>query len=101
MEDLTTIIKLVMLIEQIPSIDGSLDTDAKILTEASIWHRALPTLVLDFLAKAIEVLNCGKVTALFGLWLIVYDGGDLKESSKDGERLARERLAVLMCCQQL
>jgi hypothetical protein len=71
--DLTALIKLVMLIEQIPSVDGCVDTDAKILTEASIFHHVgtqlLSTLVLDFLAKAVEVLNCGEVMALFGLWL--------------------------------
>ena len=62
MGDLTVLIKLVMLIEQIPSVDGCVDTGAKIFVEASIFRHVgtqlLSTLVLDFLAKAVEVLNC-------------------------------------------
>ena len=68
--DLTALIKLVMLIEQIPSIDGCVDTASKILAEASIFSafdaQLLATPVLDFLAKAVEVLNCSEVMALFG-----------------------------------
>ena len=78
MGDLTALIKLVMLIEQIPSIDGCVDTSPKIFAEASIFRcvgaQLLPTPVLDFLAKVVKVLNCGEVTMLFGSWLIIHDG---------------------------
>ncbi len=61
MRDLTVLIKLVMLIEQIPSDDGCVDTGAKILAEALIFHhigtQLLSTAVLNFLAKVVEVLN--------------------------------------------
>jgi hypothetical protein len=60
--DLTVLIKLVMLIEQFPSIDGSVDTGSEIIAEASIFRafdaQLLAAPVLDFLAKAVEVLNC-------------------------------------------
>jgi hypothetical protein len=76
--DFTALIKLVMLIEQIPSVDGYVDTGAKIDTEVLIFRhigtQLLSTPVLDFLAKAVEVLNCGEVTMLFGSWLIVHYG---------------------------
>jgi len=76
--DLTALIKLVMLIEQFPSIDGCVDTASKILAEASIFSafdaQLLATPVLDFLAKAVEVLNHREVTTSFGSWLVVHDG---------------------------
>ena len=78
MGDLTALIKLVMLIEQILRIDGCVDTGAKIFAKALIFRHVgtqrLSTPVLDFLAKAVEVLNCGEVMTLFGLWLILHDG---------------------------
>ena len=106
MGDLTALIKLVMLIEQFPSINGCVDTAAKILTEALIFcdfdAHLLATPVLDFLAKAVEVLNHGEVTALFGSWLVVHDGeraaGMEKRSEgrrkggADGERVLAEQL---------
>ena len=67
--DLTALIKLVMLIEQISSVDVCVDTGAKM--HALIFHHVgtqlLSTPVLDFLAKVVEVLNCGEVKTLFGL----------------------------------
>ncbi len=95
MGDLTALLKLVMLIEQIPSNDGSVDTGAKILVEASIFchfgRQHLSTAVLDFLAKAVEVLSCGEITMLFGSWLVVHDGkkGEHKEYSTDAEEVDR------------
>ena len=65
MGDLTALLKLVMLIEQIPRDDGCVDTGAKILAEVSIFHHVgtqlLSTAVLALLAKAVEVLNCSEV----------------------------------------
>ena len=92
MGDLTALLKLVLLIEQIPSND---DTGAKILAEASIFRHfgteRRTTVVLDFLAKALEVLNCGKVTTSLGSWLVVHDGkkGEYKEGSIDGGEFDR------------
>ncbi len=78
MGDLTALLKLVMLIEQIPSNDGCVDTGANILMQALIFRRVgtqlLSTAVLEFLAKAVEVLNCHAVRTLFGLWVLVHDG---------------------------
>ncbi len=78
MGDLTALIKLVMLIEQFPSIDGRVDTGSEIIAEASIFSafdaQLLATPVLDFLAKAVEVLNRREVTTSFGSWLVVHDG---------------------------
>ncbi len=77
MGHLSTRIKFLVLIQQSPSVDGCVDAAAKILTEASILRpfgaKLLPGPILDFLAKAIEVLNNGEVTAPFGLWLIHRD----------------------------
>jgi hypothetical protein len=62
---------------------------------------------LDFLAKAIEVLNNGEVTAPFGLWLVVHrdkKGREHKEGTL--EKLAGEEMLegdafwLLMCCHQ-
>ena len=56
-----------MLIEQSPSGDGCVDTGAKILAEASIFHpfdtQLLSILVSDFLAKAKKILDSGEVMA--------------------------------------
>ena len=95
MGDLTALVKLVMLIEQIPSDGCCVDPGAKILAEASIFHhvgtKLLSTVALDFLAKVVEVLNCGEVTMLFGSRLIIHDGkkGEHKEGSTDGGKVDR------------
>jgi hypothetical protein len=87
-----------MLIEQSPSVDGCVDTRAKILAEASIFRpfdtQLLSTPVLDFLAKVIKILDSGEVTASFGLWLVVH-GGKKGREHKEGilEKLAAGMLA--------
>jgi hypothetical protein len=87
--DLTALIKLVMLIEQFPSIDGCVDIDSKIIAEASIFSaldaKLLATPVLDFLAKAVEVLNRREVTTSFGSWLVVHDGENAAGMEKRSE----------------
>jgi hypothetical protein len=87
--DLTALIKLVMLIEQFPSIDGSVDTGSEIIAEALIFSafgaELLVTPVLDFLAKAVEVLNRPEVTTSFGLWLVVHDGENVAGMEKRSE----------------
>mgnify|MGYP006144668041 CR=1 FL=1 len=89
MGDLTALLKLVMLIEQIPSIDGCVDTGAKVLAEASIFRHVgtqlLSTAVLDFLAKAVEVLNRSEVTTSIGSWLVVHDGENAAGMEKRSE----------------
>ena len=89
MGDLTALIKIVMLIEQFPSIDGCVDTDSKIIAEASIFSaldaKLLATLVLDFLAKAVEVLNRREVTFSFGSWLVVHGGESAAGMEKRSE----------------
>ena len=89
MGDLTALIKLVMLIEQFPSIDGRVDTGSKIIAEASIFGafdaQLLATPVLDFFAKAVEVLNRREVTTSFGSWLVVHDGENAAGMEKRSE----------------
>jgi hypothetical protein len=74
--DISTRTKLFVLFKEIPSVDGCVDTAAKVLTEALIFctfdAQLLPTPVLDFLAKAIEVINSGEVTTPFCLRLVVH-----------------------------
>ncbi len=87
--DLTTRIKLVMLIEQSPSVDGCVDTGAKILAEASIFRpfdaQLLSTPVLDFLAEAIKILDSREVTTSFCLWLVVH-GVEKEAEEHEGTR---------------
>ena len=62
----------------LPSVDGCVDTGAKILAEASIFHpfdaQLLSTPGLDFLVEAIKILDSGEVMASIGLWLVVHGG---------------------------
>jgi hypothetical protein len=44
---------------------------------------------LDFLAKAVEVLNRRVVTALFGSWLVLHDGENAAGMEKRSEGLHR------------
>ena len=75
-----------------------MDTGAKVLAEASIFRhigaQLLSTAVLDFLAKAVEVLRCGEVTTTFGSRLVIHDGekGEHKEGSTDGGEVDRREV---------
>ena len=101
--DLTTRIKLVMLIEQSPSVDGCVDTGAKILSEASIFRpfgaQLLFTPVLDFLAEAIKILDSREVATSFCLWLVVH--GVKREKNRARRHPAPWRRWRWRCVEQL
>ena len=91
MGDLTALIKLVMLIEQIPSIDGCVDTGAKILAEASIFHHVgtnlLPRPALNLLGHHEELVEGGDFPLTLGRWLLGHHGRRLwlvSTAGKDG-----------------